>query len=76
MVCSTPMSFRFFPLFVSETEMGEVWENWFLTKTISLSPDVSEAHGGALSVHVTSGATTCDCHERTFCHVGISSTGP
>ena len=55
MVCSTPMSFRFFPLFVSETEMGEVWENWFLTKTISLSPDVSEAHGGALSVHVTSG---------------------
>ena len=21
-------------------------------------------------------ATTCDCHERTFCYVGISSTGP
>ena len=22
------------------------------------------------------GATICDCHERTFCCVGISSTGP
>ena len=27
-------------------------------------------HGWALF------ATICDCHERTFCYVGISSTGP
>ena len=23
-----------------------------------------------------SAATTCDCHERTFCYAGISGTGP
>ena len=35
--CSTHLSFRFFAVFVSERETGKVWENIFITKTVSLS---------------------------------------
>ena len=27
-------------------------------------------------LQLTANATICDCHERTFCYVGISSAGP
>ena len=34
------------------------------------------AAAGACRFQDAGRATTCDCHERTFCYLGISSTGP
>ena len=64
-------------------ETERLWENWLITKTTFPPLDATCPARARkvtlldkLFVTVFQFATTCDCHERTFCHVEISSAGP
>ena len=49
---------------------------WPVRATVEISSLSFVCPSEAFGCLPTSGATICDCHERTFCYVGISSTGP